>query len=92
MTVTPANKNYPDIKNRHASHAGKSSEAELPALPFVVAIDSLAGRCNQFATAKTLIARAANPVRPPGVPRCQERLDLIDLDSSDETELIFVRG
>lgn len=48
MTVTPA--------HRYASHDGKSSEAELPALPFVVAIDSLAGRCNQFATAKTLIA------------------------------------
>jgi len=35
---------------------GKSSQLELPAVPFVVALDALAGRCNQFATAKTLIA------------------------------------
>jgi hypothetical protein len=39
----------------YSSATGKTVETELPAVPFVVNIDPLAGRCTQFPTATRLI-------------------------------------
>jgi hypothetical protein len=40
----------------YSAVGGKPSETELPAVPFMVSIDPMAGRCMQFPTAKALVA------------------------------------